>query len=140
MVGDVRNGPATAHPGGGFLGFTFHFVADGHGTHERLGAAAEQLGISVGEGVVGDVQYNWANEQLELGIGIGVEGPGLGPLGSSAKGLGVLRIGGDHIVAVGFRENIQAAVASPVAGVDIDLSDEYVWGASAGRPDLAAWH
>ncbi len=100
----------------------------------------EQVGISVGEGVVGDVQYNWANEQLELGIGIGVEGPGLGPLGSSAKGLGVLRIGGDHIVAVGFRENIQAAVASPVAGVDIDLSDEYVWGASAGRPDLAAWH
>ena len=28
-----------------FLGFTFYFVADRHGTHERLGAAAEQLGL-----------------------------------------------------------------------------------------------
>ena len=47
MVGDVRNGPATAHPGGGFLGFTFHFVADGHGTHERLGAAAVGFGAEI---------------------------------------------------------------------------------------------
>ena len=98
----------------------------------------DQVGISGGEALQGDFSFNWETMETEMGIGLGVSTPSLGmgaeSIGGSAKALGVVRLGGPLGAAIGFREQVQGSVGSPVHGHDLNVIDHYDWLISAGRP------
>ena len=79
------------------------------------------------------MSYDWGSHEFEMGIGLGYGTPTLGPLGGSGKVLGVVRVGGRHGAALGIRDQVQASVGSPVAGLDINVRNDYTWLISAGR-------
>lgn len=92
------------------------------------------IGITGGEGLVGDVSYNWDTEEFELGVGIGSAVPVV-LSGASGKVLGVVRVGGRHGFALGIREQIQVSVGTPVAGADVNVLNEHQWLYSSGQPN-----
>ena len=98
----------------------------------------DQVGISGGELLQGDVSFNWETMEVEMGIGLGVATPNIGlgaeSVGGSAKVLGVVRLGGPHGAALGVRQQVQGSVGSPVHGYDANVIDHYDWLVSAGRP------
>ena len=93
------------------------------------------IGITGGEGLVGDVSYNWDTEEFELGVGIGSAAPVV-LSGASGKMLGVVRVGGQHGFALGIREQIQISVGTPVAGADVNVLNEHQWLYSSGQPNM----
>jgi len=82
---------------------------------------------------VAEAAFDWGDMEVTMGIGGGAQLPSLGPLGGSGKVLGVIRLGGEEGAALGIRSNLQATAGTPVAGVDYNVVDEYVWLISAGR-------
>lgn len=99
---------------------------------------AGQIGVSGGEGLVGETSFNWERMELEMGIGYGVATPPLGPtpfaggVGGSGKVLGVLRISETDGVRIGVRDNAQISVGTLFFGQDIDVVNHYHWIASSG--------
>lgn len=98
---------------------------------------ADEVELSLGEGLIGEATCNWGDQEIEMGIGLGYDAPTAGLLGGGGKALGVVRLGGEHGAALGIRECVEATVGTPVAGAEIDVLDEYLWIASAGRPNEA---
>ena len=95
---------------------------------------SDQVGITVGEALQGDVSFNWDDYEFEMALGPGVATPSIGPLtvGGSAKVQGVIRLGGESGAALGVRQQVQVNIGTPVAGTDINLIDQYTTLISAG--------
>jgi hypothetical protein len=97
---------------------------------------SDEVGITIGEALQGDLSYNWADHEFEMGLGPGVATPPIGILtvGGSAKMQGVIRVGGESGAALGVRRQVQVNIGTPVAGTDINLIDQYTTLISAGAP------
>jgi hypothetical protein len=97
---------------------------------------SDQVGITVGEVLQGDVSFNWEDYEFEMALGPGIATPSTGPItvGGSAKVQGVIRLGGESGAALGVREQVQVNIGTPVAGTDLNLVDHYTTLISAGAP------
>jgi hypothetical protein len=97
----------------------------------------EEIEISGGEALVGEASYNWEDLEFELGIGVGIGVPTVGPVGGEGKVLGVVRIGGPEEFGLGIHSSAEISAGTPVAGIEVDVIDDYLWIANAGHPDDA---
>lgn len=90
----------------------------------------DQVNVSGGEGLMGDAWFSWETMEFEMGIGYGVASPLLSPVasgGGTYRVLGVLRISGSDGAQIGIREHGQLTAGTAIAGVDMDVINEYTW-------------
>ena len=97
---------------------------------------SDQVGITIGEVLQGDLSYNWVEHEFEMGLGPGIATPSAYGFaaGFSGKVQGVIRLGGESGAAIGVRDQVQVNIGSPVAGRDLNLRDHYTTLISAGAP------
>jgi hypothetical protein len=97
---------------------------------------SDQVGITIGEVLQGDVSYNWVDHEFEMGLGPGIATPSAGGFaaGFSGKIQGVIRVGGPSGAAIGIRDQVQVNIGTPVHGRDLNLRDHYTTLISAGAP------
>jgi tetratricopeptide (TPR) repeat protein len=95
-----------------------------------------QVGITIGEALQGDVSFNWEDFEVEMAIGPGISTPSAGPIsaGFSGKVQLVFSIGGHTGAAIEIRQQVQASRGTPIHGEDLTLYEHTTTLVSAGAP------